>query len=81
VLDQYTSYVAAGLGGFINVFRPEIILVGGGVCAQGDYLLDPIREKLKNHVFAYDIIGAPEVKVAALGNAAGTIGAAYLDSM
>jgi len=81
VLDQYTSYVAAGLGGFINVFRPEIILVGGGVCAQGDYLLDPIREKLKNHVFAYDIIGAPEVRVAALGNAAGTIGAAYLDSM
>ncbi|MBR0026661.1 MAG: ROK family glucokinase [Clostridia bacterium] len=81
VLDQYTSYVANGLGGFINVFRPEIILVGGGVCAQGDYLLDPIREKLKNYVFAYDIIGAPEVRVAALGNAAGTIGAAYLDSM
>lgn len=81
VLDQYTSYVAAGLGGFINVFRPEIVLVGGGICAQGDYLLNPIRSKLKEYVFAYDMIGAPEVRVAALGNAAGTIGAAYLDRM
>ena len=81
VMDLYTSYVAHGIGGFINVFRPEIVLVGGGISAQGDFLLDPIRSKLAKHVFAYDIIGAPEVRAAALGNAAGTIGAAYLDCM
>lgn len=79
VVDQYQEYVANGLGGLINIFRPDIVLVGGGISAEGDYLLDPIREKLKKYVFAYDIIGMPPVCTAKLKNGAGTIGAAYLD--
>ena len=81
VVDQYEEYLANGIGGLINIFRPEIFLIGGGLSAQGDYLLDPIREKVKKYVFAYDIIGAPPVVKATLCNAAGTIGAAYLDRM
>ena len=44
-----------------------------------DYLLKPIRQKLKNFVFAQDIIGIPPVTHAKLGNAAGTIGAAFIN--
>lgn len=81
VIDQYMEYVANGIGGLVNIFRPEVVLIGGGLSAQGDYLLKPINEKLKRYVFAYDIIGAPPVIKATLGNDAGTIGAAYLDEM
>ena len=81
VCDQYETYVAAGVGGMINIFRPELVLIGGGISAQGEYLLKPIREKLPDYVFASKVIGVPPVKAAMLGNAAGTIGAAYLDRM
>ena len=39
------------------------------------------NQKVKKYTFAYDIIGVPPVVKATLGNAAGTIGAAYLDRM
>ncbi len=79
VVDQFESYVAYGISGFINIFRPQIVLIGGGISAEGNYLLEPIRQKLKNYVFAQDIIGIPPVTHAKLGNAAGTIGAAFID--
>lgn len=81
VVDQYCAYLAAGIGGFVNVFRPEIILLGGGLSDAGDTLLEPVRRKTEHHVFAGDIIGMPPIERAALGNAAGTIGAAYLADM
>lgn len=81
VVDQYEEYLANGIGGLINIFRPKVFLIGGGLSAQGEYLLAPVREKVKKYTFAYDIIGVPPVVKATLGNAAGTIGAAYLDRM
>ena len=81
VVERYIGYLANGIGGLINVFRPEVFLLGGGLSAQEDALLKPVNEAVKQYVFAYDIIGAPPIIKAALGNAAGTIGAAYLDRM
>ena len=81
VLDQYMEYLANGIGGFINIFRPEIVLIGGGLSAQGEYLLKPLREKVAKYAFVSDIIGLPLIVKATLGNAAGTIGAAFLDRM
>ena len=81
VVEQYARYVAAGLGGFINTFRPELIIMGGGVSNAGDFLLDKIRSYLPEYTFASDIIGTADVQKAILGNDAGIIGAAYLDRM
>ena len=81
VVDQYLEYLANGIGGLINTFRPEIVLIGGGLSAQGDNLIRPLNEKVARYTFAWDIIGAPPIVKATLGNAAGTIGAAYLDQM
>ena len=81
VVDAYMEYVANGIGGLVNVFRPEIVLVGGGLSEAGEFLIRPLNEKVEKYVFAGDIIGVPPIVKAALGNAAGTIGAAYLDRM
>ncbi|NMA18076.1 MAG: ROK family glucokinase [Clostridiaceae bacterium] len=78
VVDQYCNYLANGIGGFITLFRPEIVLIGGGLSAAGDTLLDPIRMKIGKFVFASNYIGTPQIERAALGNDAGMIGAAYL---
>lgn len=81
VVDQYEEYLAHGIGGLVTIFRPEIFLIGGGLSAQGDYLLRPLNEKLKRYAYSADSIGAAPVVKAELGNTAGTIGAAYLDRM
>lgn len=81
VVDQYCTYLANGIGGFITIFRPELVLLGGGLSDAGDTLLEPVRRKIEKYVFAGDIIGVPLIERAALGNDAGTIGAAYLGDM
>lgn len=81
VVDQYTTYIANGIGSLCTIFRPEIVLIGGGISNEGDYLLDPINRKLPRYQHASDIIGSPPVVKATLGNSAGTIGAAFLDAM
>lgn len=81
VVDRYLEYLANGIGGLITTFRPEIFLIGGGLSAQGDHLIRPLNEKVPRYVYSSDIIGVPPIAKATLGNAAGTIGAAYLDRM
>ncbi len=81
VVNQYISYVAAGIGGCVNIFRPEIILIGGGVSNEGSNLLDRLNEMLPEFVFGSAYNGVPKVIRATLGNGAGAIGAAYLDIM
>lgn len=78
VLDRYEEYLAAGIGGIVNLVRPEAIIIGGGVSRQGDTLLIPLREKLKKYCYASEFIAPPVVVSATLGNDAGIIGAAML---
>ena len=54
-----------------------MIAIGGGVSAAGDFLLEPVREKLKKYVF-YKTMPYARVELATLGNDAGIIGAACL---
>lgn len=79
LIDDYVSYLAAGLSSLIAIFRPEIIIIGGGVSAAGEQLFVPLRQKLENCTFGAAQSGLPPVVCAELGNDAGLIGAAYLD--
>jgi len=81
VVEQYIRYVAAGIGSQINVFRPEAVLIGGGISAEGDHLIKPLNEMVGEYVFAFKQVGAPPILKASLGNDAGIIGAAYLDAV
>ena len=79
VVDEYIGYLACGLGNIINIFQPEVLSIGGGVCGEGDYLLKPLKEKLFFKE-TYTKEGTPQtrIEIAALGNDAGIIGAAVL---
>ncbi len=80
VVDQYEEYVAEGLADMINIFSPEILVIGGGICKEGDYLLDPIRAKIKDRVFGVGLLPERKIVTAQLGNDAGLIGAALLNA-
>jgi len=69
VFDKYLTYLATGLNSIANIFRPETIVLAGGITAEGDALLVPLQEKLAPNV---------NVKISKLQNDAGIMGAALL---
>ena len=78
VVEQYIDYLADGISGIVNMYRPEVIILGGGVSNQGASLLDPLTEKVAKLCVASETIEAPKVVTASLGNSAGIIGAGLL---
>ncbi len=78
VVRQYIKYVACGVTNVINVFQPDIICIGGGVCRQGENLLGPMRKLIEKERFSKYSDKQTEIVTAKLGNDAGIIGAAYL---
>jgi glucokinase len=68
--------LGAGLAGIAMTLNPELIVVGGGVMALGDLLLDPARAELARR--ALEPSREVPVVAAALGEEAGMIGAALL---
>lgn len=74
VIDEYTGYLACGLGNLINGLQPEVISIGGGIAKQGEKLLAPLREKIQSEV--YKGIKIPQMVTCTLGYKAGLIGAA-----
>ncbi|MGH9040893.1 MAG: ROK family protein [Acidimicrobiia bacterium] len=78
LLDVYAHWVAVGLGGLVNIFDPELVVISGGLVTLGDLLLDRIRDRLPTHVEAPGHRTVPPVVAADLGARAGAIGAAAL---
>jgi glucokinase len=69
--------LGAGIGSLVNIFNPELVVIGGGFAAAGDFILEPAREIVRREVLA----GAGDrVRIvrAELGTAAGLIGAALV---
>lgn len=78
VVDRYIYYIAVGLINMINIFQPEILCVGGGICKEGETLLAPLRKYIDAEQFSKYSEKKTKLCVAALGNDAGIIGAAGL---
>jgi len=79
LVDRYIRYLACGIAGLINVYRPEIIIVGGGVSNEGDYLMNPLNKYIGEYSYGTGLIPPPKAVKAILGNDAGIIGAAMLE--
>lgn len=79
VIDTYTDYLADGMIDMINIFRPEALLIGGGISKQEDYLVSQLKEKIIPNIFGGATSYIPEIACAMLGNDAGMIGAANLE--
>ncbi len=79
VVDMYISYLACGLSNMVNIFQPEILVIGGGICNERNYLTDPLEKIIKNEAYG-SISGTTiaKLKIAELGNDAGIVGAAAL---
>ncbi len=78
VVDEYISYLACGIANIINIFQPEVLSIGGGVCNEKHYLLDPLVELVDREQYTRDNKHKTVVKIAEMGNDAGIVGAAGL---
>lgn len=78
VVENYLFYLSEGIANLINIFAPEAIILGGGVCNEGDNLLIPLQEQVVAKCYGGDLIHHADISIASLGNDAGLIGAAML---
>ncbi len=78
VVERYIGYLGEGLVNMINVFRPDIVLLSGGVCGQREHLTAPLQAYVERYCFAGKKSFIPKIAIAELENTAGIIGAAAL---
>jgi glucokinase len=76
VFDLVGRRLGVALASFANIFEPEVIVIGGGVIAAGDLLLEPARAELRAR--ALTPMNRIPVVAAELGQDAGMIGAAAM---
>lgn len=81
VFDQFAQWVALGIGNLFNMLDPDRVIIGGGLAAQSRHYEARVQE-----LVAAEVLGAGEhrstpVVMAALGPAAGAIGAALLGAI
>lgn len=75
VIKQYVGYVAEGIADFVNILRPEAIVLGGGIANEGETLFEPLRQAVDARTYiAMDIVPL-KIVGAKLGNKAGMYGA------
>jgi glucokinase len=74
ILEGIGRYLGAGIGSLVNIFNPELVVIGGGFAAADDFVLGPAREILQREALAGAGYRVPIVR-AELGTAAGLIGA------
>ena len=77
VVDYVCDSLGFVLGNIANTLNPKFVVIGGGVSAAGDFLLNKVDKAMRKNEFA-TIKDSTELRLASLGNGAGVIGAASL---
>lgn len=72
------TYIGHTLADFIHLFNPSIVILGGGVMASGDLILDPIKKALPEYILGNSYLDQLQIVTASLGDNAGLIGALAL---
>ena len=78
IVDEYIKYLAEGITNIINIFQPEVLTIGGGVCNEKEYLTKPLIEIVEREQYTRTNANKTKILTAVLGNDAGIIGAAGL---
>ncbi|MDE2386172.1 MAG: ROK family glucokinase [Actinomycetales bacterium] len=78
ILRELGGWIGQAIASLVAVLDPEIVVIGGGVSAAGDLLLDPIREAFLKHLPARGFRPELKIAVAEFVNDAGVVGAADL---
>ena len=75
VIEQFVGYLSEGIADFVNILRPEAIVLGGGIANEGEALFEPLRRAVDARTYiAMDIVPL-KIVGAKLGNQAGVYGA------
>lgn len=77
IYDTWCDSISKGLAILCLIFNPSLVIIGGGVSKQGDFLLDTLKNKLKLQL-PKNFINNLELLPAKTGNLAGILGATYL---
>ncbi|MDE6690624.1 MAG: ROK family protein [Clostridia bacterium] len=78
VVDGYIYNLACGIINLANIFRPQAVILGGGVAGQGEKLIAPLQERLNAKIFGGQGYAPVKIVKASLGNSAGALGSAKL---
>ena len=81
VVNKYVYYLGEGILNFCNIFRPEVVVLGGGVSNQKEFLISKVKKYLEENHYGFKKTRIVDVLIASLGNDAGIIGAASLISV
>ena len=76
IIENYENNLVCGLVNLANIFRPDVIMLGGGIANQGENLTKPVQKKFDSELFAHGLGVAVPIVKASLGNKAGVMGAA-----
>ena len=78
LVENYVKYLGEGLMNYFNIFRPEALVLSGGVANEGEYLLSRLRAYMEERDYGFK--GTPKVDllVSELGYDSGKVGAAAL---
>ena len=77
-VQQYEEMLGTGIVNIVNMFRPQLILLGGAMSEYAQTMIGPIREIMERDCFGGVNGKIPEIAAAELGSNAGMIGAANL---
>ncbi len=75
LVEQLGMYLGVGLANLINIFNPDIIIIGGGLSKMGNLLLAPAYRTVAERAFSISVEKA-SIVLSKLGDDAGVIGAA-----
>ncbi len=78
VVEKYLANLACGITNICNVFRPQAVIIGGGLSAQGSRLTKPLQELVNKEIFGGAEFAPVKIVCAKLGAMAGAYGAAAL---
>jgi glucokinase len=73
-IDEAIYYLGRGIASFINIFNPQIVIIGGGVAEAGEIYIERVRETAFQYAMEMSRQGV-EIVAASLGNDAGYLGA------
>lgn len=77
VIEKYTTALANGISSLINIFQPDVFIIGGGVSGEKQFLIDLLQPKVDEEDFARTAKKRTRLCTASCGNDAGIIGAAF----
>lgn len=77
LLEEIGVNLGKGIAGLINIFNPELVVIGGPLAETGEYLLLPIKSAVKK--YSLNMVSRDtQIKLTKLGNTAGVLGACLL---